>query len=95
MLLKEYFEANHLQTEGGLMGINGAVFDAANLFQSGSSEDEVIAFLGENHSDALTGDERNDVLFNIVDAANQILGCFEGNVTWNGPRSFECLLVPQ
>jgi len=87
----EYFKKHSIAHEAGLMGINAAVFVAAEHLERGIHEDDVIKVLREEHAQSLDGSDT--VEYEILDAANQIVFAYRDGLEWSGPKSFECLLV--
>jgi hypothetical protein len=89
--IEAYFKKNRIAHEGGLMGIDSAVFVAAEHIDRGINPDDVIKILREEHAQALDGSDT--VEFEIVSMAQDIVCAYRDGGLWNGPTSFECLLV--
>jgi len=90
--IKEYFKKNRIATEGGVLNINAAVFEAAKGAEGGHCEEGIIKVLREEHAQSLDGSDT--VEYEILNTAQEIVCAYRNNEKWSGPTSFECLLVP-
>ena len=90
--IEAYFKRNRIATEGGVLNINAAVFEAAKGAEGGHCEEGIIKVLREEHAQSLDGSDT--VEYEILNTAQEIVFAYRNGQRWDEPTSFECLLVP-